>query len=303
MTPTAGTPTSGTQTAGTRAAGTSTSGTPADADRAAPERPAPDQRRQRRAWIVAAVLSAVLVVAPAAWQAWSYGIAQSGTLQGGSGSRPVTALEIVAGNADVTVTPRADQEVGYRAETSWSLKAPSIEESWLGDTLRLTPHCPGEGWPGAGTGCSVRLGVTVPAGIPVKVTAGSGRVSLSGLGGTVDAEIGSGRADVTGLRGALRVKVGSGALHATDLTSPEVDLRVGSGRADVAFVTPPDRVAGRVGSGRLDLTVPAAARFRVGCEAAGGRCEVPDALRDPGSPRTLDLRADVGRAEAGYPGT
>ncbi|MGW7454735.1 hypothetical protein [Streptomyces sp. NPDC054787] len=262
----------------------------------------PPRRTHRRAWIVAAVLGAVLVVTPVAWQAWSYGTSRSSTLTGGSDGRPVSALEIVGGDAHVTVSPRADHGVGYRAVVSWSLKAPVIEESWLGDTLRLTPHCPGGGfWLTGGGGCSVELGVSVPVGLPVKVTAGSGLVSLSGLAGPVDAQVDSGRIEATGLRGALRAEVASGRLRATDLASPQVDLRVGSGGADAAFVTPPDQVAGQVGSGSLTLTVPAATRFRVHCEAGSGRCEVPDALRDAGSPRGLNLRADSGRAQASYP--
>ncbi|MDX3535840.1 hypothetical protein PV721_15995 [Streptomyces sp. MB09-01] len=273
---------------------------PAPAAARAPA-PAPAGPGQRLAWTVAALLSALLVVAPATWQAWSYGSTRSDTLVGGSGGRPVSALEIVGGDADVTVTPRADRQVGYRATIGWSLKAPTIEESWLGDTLRLTPRCPGEEfWPAAGS-CSVRLGVTVPEGIPVKVTAGSGRVFLSGLGGAVDTEVDSGRVDLVGLRGALRAKVGSGSLRATGLTGPEAEFRVGSGRADAAFVTPPDQVSGRVGSGRLELTVPAATRFRVRCETGSGRCEVPEALHDAGSSRSLDIEAGVGRARATYP--
>ncbi|MFG2877060.1 hypothetical protein ACGFYU_19035 [Streptomyces sp. NPDC048337] len=257
--------------------------------------------RQRTAWITAAILSALLVVAPAAWQTWSYANSQSRVVTGGSDGRPVTALEIVAGGADVVVTPRADQEVGYRAELSWSLKAPVIEESRLGDTLRVTPHCPGEGsWLTAGAGCSVQLWVTVPVGIPVKVTAGSGQVYLSGLGGAVDADIGSGRINLTAVRGPLRARIGSGSLVATGLTSAEADIRVGSGRAAATFLTPPDHVTARADSGRVALTVPAATRFRVTCEATGGRCEVPPGLHDPTSPRTLDMRAAFGRANASY---
>ncbi|MFE9632158.1 hypothetical protein [Streptomyces sp. NPDC006463] len=243
----------------------------------------------------------MLVVAPVTWQAWSYGSAQSRVLQGGSGGRPVTALEIVGGDADVTVTPRGDQEVGYRAEVSWSLKAPTIEESWLGGNLRLTPQCPGEGAWGSAAGCSVRLRVTVPVDIPVKVTAGGGRVSLSGLGGDVDAQADSGQVDISGLRGALRAEIGSGHLRAAGLTSARADIRVGSGSADITFIAPPDQVTARVGSGHTALTVPAATRFRVRCEAGAGRCEVPDALRDPGSPRTLDIEAGSGHAVALYP--
>lgn len=259
-------------------------------------------RTQRQAWITATLLCAVLVVAPATWQVWAWGSTRSDTLRGGSDGRPVTAVEIVGGDADITVTPRADRQVDYRATVSWSLRTPTIEQSRLGDTLRLTPHCPGEGfWPLGGTGCSVHLAVTVPVDVPVKVTTRSGRIALSGLAGTVDAQVDSGQVEIDGLRGALRAEVGSGRLHATGLASDRAEIRVGSGRAVAGFVTPPDGITARVGSGRLALTVPAATRFKVRCEAGAGRCDVPDALRDPTSPHSLDIEAGVGRAQAAYP--
>ncbi|MEV6950384.1 hypothetical protein [Streptomyces sp. NPDC051183] len=261
-----------------------------------------DRPRRRAAWTMAALLGAVLVVVPVLWQASAYGTTRSGALRGGSDGRLVTALEIEAGAANVTVTPRADQEVGYRAEVSWSLRTPTIEESWHGDTLRLTPHCPAEdSWVTSGLGCSVRLGVSVPVGIPVKVTAGSGSVHISGLGGSVDAEVDSGRISLTGLRGPLRAHVGSGTLQATALTSPEADLRVGSGHAAADFVAPPDRVTAEVGEGRLALTVPEATRFRVATRTGWGRCDVAGELTDPASPRVLDLSVAAGRIAAGYP--
>ncbi|MFE4210707.1 hypothetical protein ACFRSX_14325 [Streptomyces goshikiensis] len=276
---------------------------PAEAARPAPPAPpAPPRPVHRRAWITAALLSAVLVLAPFAWQVFAHGVTQSRVLYGGSGGRPVTAVEIVGGDANVSVTPRSDREVGYRAEVRWSLGAPVIEESWLGGSLRLTPRCSGEGsLLGAGGGCSVSLGVTVPDGIPVKVTAGSGRVAVKGLSGNVDASVGSGALTLTGLRGELRAEVGSGSLVAGDLTSARADVRVGSGRGEAAFLTPPERVTARVASGRVRLTVPAAGRFRVGCEVGPGRCEVPEALSDPASGRVLDIAVDSGRAQVGYP--
>jgi hypothetical protein len=252
------------------------------------------------AWAVAALLSALLVVAPAAWQ---YGNTGTGTLQGGSAGRQVTAVEIVGGDANVTVTPRADQEVGYRAELTWSLRRPVIEESRLGSNLRLTPRCPAADTVLAGgVGCSVRLGVTVPLGVPVRVSSGSGRVVVSGLGGTVDADVGSGELVLSALRGPVRAHVASGSLRATGLTSAEAELRGGAGRAVVSFVTPPDRVAAGVGSGRLIVVVPAATRFRADCTATIGRCDLPPGLGDPAAPRSIDVDVAAGRALVGYPG-
>ncbi|MFD9727398.1 hypothetical protein [Streptomyces sp. NPDC059072] len=273
-----------------------------DAPKAADPRPTGrPRRRHRRTWITVALVGALLVLLPTVWQAWSLGTVRREVLPGGSDGRSVSALEIVGGDADITVTPRGDRQVGYRAEVAWSLGRPSVETSRLGDTLRLTARCPGaDSWQVFAAGCSVKLAVTVPAGIPVKVTARSGRVSLSGLGGTVDAEVDSGRVEINGLRGPLRAKVDSGRLHAADLTSPQIDVRVGSGNAAVTFIAPPDQVVGKVGSGRLAVFVPVATTFRTTCDAGSGRCEVPDGLRDETAPRTLDMEAGSGRAQALY---
>ncbi|MFF2197917.1 hypothetical protein [Streptomyces sp. NPDC058157] len=265
---------------------------PADPAGAAP-------RAQRVAWYTAAALSAVLVLAAAGWQVRADAGARSGVATGGSAGRAVTALEVAGGEADVTVTPRGDRQVGYRAELRWTFKEPSVEESWLGDTLKLTAHCPGEdlGVTG-GAGCSVRLAVTVPADIPVRVSGGSGRVTVSGLGGTVDADLGSGALVLADLRGPLRARVGSGTLDASGLAVPQADVRADSGAAKLAFAAPPDRVAGHVGAGRLEITLPTATGYRVTCRAGAGRCEAEDALRDPAAGRTLDLEAGAGRASA-----
>ncbi|MCX5195231.1 DUF4097 domain-containing protein [Streptomyces sp. NBC_00249] len=264
------------------------------AARAAAARPG-----HRRAWYGAAALSAVLVVLPAAWQITAVGSTRSGVLSGGSAGRTVAAVEIEGGGSDVTVTPRGDGQVGYQARVTWSFKEPTVEESWLGDTLRLTPHCAGEaiGVTG-GLGCSIGLEVTVPAGILVRVSAGSGQVSVTGLDGPVDADVGSGTLALSALRGPLRARVGSGSLRATGLATPQADIGAGSGQADAVFATVPDRVSGRVGAGHLHLTLPEGARYRGDCRSGVGRCEVEDALRDPASPRTLDLFAESGRAEA-----
>ncbi|MET9700178.1 hypothetical protein ABZY31_25135 [Streptomyces sp. NPDC006529] len=290
----------GASTAGADAGAAAATGAAAPArPGAAAQRPGP---RRRTAWTVAAALSAVFIVAPAAWKAWSHRSAESGVLRGDSGGFTVTALQIDAGDAAVTVSPRGDQRVAYRADLRWSLARPEIEVSRLGGTLRLTPRCPGAGGVlDAGGGCGVDLGVTVPVGIPVTVTGGSGKVDISGLGGAVDVRTDSGAVRLTALRGPLRAVVGSGALEATALTSPEADLRAGSGMVDARFLAPPDRLAARTGSGRIALTLPVATRFRVTSRAGSGRLDVAPGMADPAAPGTLDLSTESGRAAACYP--
>ncbi|WP_329192825.1 MULTISPECIES: hypothetical protein [unclassified Streptomyces] len=280
--------------------------TSADAPADAPGAPsAPARREHRRAWLLAALAGALLVLVPAGRQAWTHHSLHSRVLAGDSGGPPVRALEITGRSADITVTPRADGVVGYRAELGWSARPPVVEESRLGDTLRLAARCPGDGGdgggpdgPGPGPGCDVRLAVTVPAGIPVRVSAGSGRVDISGMAGPVDASVDSGTLNLVGLRGAVRARAGSGALTATGLASARADIAADSGHALAAFLAPPEDVTARVGSGGLDLAFPPATRFRVDARAGSGTCEVAPALRDPASPYTLTVSAESGRAEA-----
>ncbi|MFH7598894.1 hypothetical protein WDV06_27935 [Streptomyces racemochromogenes] len=260
---------------------------------------APDLRVQRLAWYTAAALSAVLVVVAAGWQVRVNAGARAATVTGGSAGRTVSALEVVGGEADVTITPGGDGAVAYRAEMSWTFRKPDVEESWLGDTLKLVPRCPGDELGiSDDVGCSVGLAVTVPSGIPVRVSGGSGRVTVSGLAGTVDADMGSGGLVLADLRGPVRARVGSGTLRATGLTGLQADVRADSGHAQVSFAAPPDRVTGHVGAGRLEVTLPTATRYRVSCRAGAGRCETEEALRDPAAARTLDLEAEAGHAGA-----
>ncbi|MFE2288147.1 hypothetical protein ACFXDJ_28775 [Streptomyces sp. NPDC059443] len=259
--------------------------------------------KRRLAWIIAALLGAVFVVLPAAWQAGAYGVTRTGTLRGATEGRPVTALRIMGGGADIAVSPRADQQVGYRAEVSWSRTKPSIEQSWHEGTLTLTPHCSEEdSWPAnRSSSCSVRLGVTVPAGLPVTVSSVSGRVEIGGLGGAVDVRVDSGQLGLTGLRGPVHARIGSGTLLATALTTPEAVLSVGSGRADIGFVTPPDHVTADIRDGHLALNFPEATRFRVATRTGTGRIGLAPELSDPASPRILDLSAGDGGIDAQYP--
>ncbi|WP_405496978.1 hypothetical protein [Streptomyces sp. NBC_00096] len=261
----------------------------------------PGRPRHRLAWILAALLGAVFVVLPAALQAGAYGATRTGTLRGGSAGHPVTALHITGADTNITVRPRGDQQVGYRAEIAWSRRKPVIVESWQDGTLTLTPHCPDDDSVlGAALSCSVQLGVTVPAGLPVTVTADSGRVDISGLGGAVDVRVDSGQVRLSAIRGAVRARVGSGRLVATALTSPEFGLAVGSGRAAVDFLAPPGEVTADIGDGRLALTVPEATAFRVTTRTGSGRIDLAPALSDPGAARTLDLGVGSGRVDARY---
>ncbi|MFJ5547384.1 hypothetical protein [Streptomyces sp. NPDC093225] len=278
--------------------GTSASATAAPEDAARAGR-AP--RRARTAWYAVAAVSAALVLVPVASWAVSRQARHQEALAGGSGAQRVRAVEIEVDDASVSVTPGSGGAVDYRGTARWFGQRPTVEQSLLGDVLRLTARCSDGGLPlVVGPGCSLDLAVTVPKGVPVRVESASGPIGLSGLTGPVDARSASGEVRLYGLGGPVRAEVGSGTVRATALTSAQAEVRVGSGSAVVGFAAPPGSVTGTADSGSLHVTLPPGVRYRVRCTAGSGTCTVSDALRDPRAAGVLRLSADSGSADADY---
>ncbi|MEN1940593.1 hypothetical protein WCE41_05955 [Luteimonas sp. MJ246] len=94
------------------------------------------------------------------------------------------------------------------------------------------------------------LSGTVPDGIPVEVTVGSGDAWLSGLS-RLGLIVGSGDAEVRGIRGEARATVGSGDISLQDIGSLDGGS-VGSGDLSARKVRGDARV-GSIGSGDVEL--------------------------------------------------
>jgi hypothetical protein len=266
-------------------------------------RAADDRPRHRAAWIVVAVVGALFVVAPFTFSLMADSISRTDSYESPDNGRPhaVSAVEVDAGAAQVTVTTGAAGQVTMNGSLTWSVKRPKIERTWDGDTLKVHSRC--DGFVDRFVqNCQVDLKLTVPAGVRLKVKTGSGPVKVRDLTGPVDLDGGSGTLNLYRLKGNVRAKVGSGTIQASQLSSPEADLDSGSGSVAAEFVAAPQRVKASTGSGSVSITVPEGTRYQVmGGKGAGSR-DIPPGLDDKNSDRILDVSSGSGSVSVGYPG-
>lgn len=126
-----------------------------------------------------------------------------------------------------------------------------IEQSREGDTLvvRMVRE-DRTGWSLGNRYAYLDLAGSVPDGLQVEVSVGSGDVRATGLA-ALGLTVGSGDAEARRIRGAVEARVGSGDITLADIGSLDLGS-IGSGDADVRGVRGDARV-GSVGSGDLEL--------------------------------------------------
>lgn len=126
-----------------------------------------------------------------------------------------------------------------------------IEQAREGDTLvvRMLRE-ERSGWNLGNRYAWLDLSGSVPDGLRIEVSVGSGDASARGLS-ELGLTVGSGDADARGIRGHVDARVGSGDITLSDIGSLDLGS-VGSGDASVRGVRGDARV-GSVGSGDLDL--------------------------------------------------
>ncbi|WP_438293972.1 DUF4097 family beta strand repeat-containing protein [Streptomyces sp. HUAS TT7] len=268
------------------------------AARAAEERP-----RHRTAWIIVAIIGALGIVAPFTFSFVAQSVSRTDPYESPDNGRPhaVSAVEVDAGSAEITVTTGAAGQVTMNGSVTWAMKRPKIERTWDGDTLKVHARC--DGFVDEFLqNCQVDLKLAVPAGVSLKVKSGSGPIKVSDLTGPVDLQGGSGSMKLRGLKGTVKAKVGSGEIQASQLSSSEADLKAGSGTVNADFIVAPRRVKARAGSGSVSVTVPEGALYRVEGGKGSGSRSVQKELRDDGSDRVLDVSSGSGSVTVGYPG-
>lgn len=86
-------------------------------------------------------------------------------------------------------------------------------------------------------------------GSAVRASTGSGSIELEAIGGDLKASTGSGGIRAAGVAGAVEASTGSGSVHIRQTTPGNVDVRTGSGSVELAGVRGAARV--RTGSGSI----------------------------------------------------
>ena len=144
-------------------------------------------------------------------------------------------VRVHSSNGDLTVQTGTGRRIVVHGQLSGSFVRPSFSHRSTPDGLSLNPEChvPGN--------CSVNLGISAPAGLPVSVSDSFGELNASGLHGTVALSDNTGDLTASRLTGTLHLMNSFGTLSATDLAG---NIRLDNNSGDI-------EAAGVVGDTRL----------------------------------------------------
>jgi Toastrack DUF4097 len=210
---------------------------------------------------------------------------------------------VTSSNGDLTVRPGPGPRIVVRGRLSGSFTRPAFSYRSTAAGLALEPRCRVP----AGT-CSLGLGVTVPASLPVCVSDSFGELDASGLHGTISlsgnggdltasrltgnvhlADIfgtltasglagslrldnNSGNIRAAGLTGDTRFQDSFGAISVTGLAAADVVARNNSGDISLTFTQVPRQVTVTDSFGNVTLVLPpGSAAYRVSMRDSFGR--------------------------------
>jgi DUF4097 and DUF4098 domain-containing protein YvlB len=214
----------------------------------------------------------------------------------------VSEVRIVGDSGEVVLdrtgtTTQIDRTVLYDEDHKPSTRFDSVENG----VLTLNTRC-------AKTACAIDYRVHVPKAVKVTghldsgridvkdltdatVSTDSGRISVAGASGNVNATTDSGRVDVSDVRGRLNVKTDSGSIrvgavgdsvtlisdsgsiNASGLGGAQTSAQTESGSISLTLATA-QNVTAHTDSGRITVTVPATGSFRVHQSSDSGRVRV-----------------------------
>jgi hypothetical protein len=223
--------------------------------------------RGRLAWVIVGAVSTVIMIVTAGTGLWfltsfdqhnqttrttRYSIAQHGGR--------LDQLTVQLSNGDITIVGGPAGQVSVTGLLQWTSTKPVIDEYWDKGELNIDQGCP--------TGlfdqdCSVSIKVTVPPGVPLHLTTGSGDITTTGI------------------------------------RSANVQASSGDGDIELGFAATPTQVNAQTGSGDVTVKVPHGASYVVVDVADNGTPSV-EVTRDPGAPRSITAESSDGDVTIGY---
>lgn len=262
--------------------------------------PAGRPRDHRPWWLAVAALTGALLALTLGSDAWALVNRHTGD-RSYTLPHPVRAVEVYAGASAVNVSTGTAHQVGVAEHAVWSTTRPTLQRTWIGDTLQVRSGCDDSAFfLLQALDCQVTLDVTVPADVSVLVSTSSGSVQVRNVTGDVNTRTSSGSTHLEALRGAVAARTDSGEISADDLLSRDVTAQAGSGTVQLDFGAAPDRVSALVGSGSVDVVVPRGRRYNVGGQTGSGSRDIDPLLRDGAAPRTVDVSSGSGSVSVRY---
>jgi hypothetical protein len=256
--------------------------------------------RPRRRWIwilVALATSAVLVLPVTVRVGLKADLRHEQVRFRDYSASQVTAIEVSAPGASVTVRPVTAGRVTLASSESWLLTRPFVRPVRHGKTLTVSVGCPQLN---PFEDCGVGLTIGVPASMRVQADVGAGSLSVSGLSGPLRVSATTGSITLTHDTGPVQVQATAGSISAFGLTSPRVSAAVRAGSLRLQFATAPQSLALAVGSGSGRVALPHGSSYRITSHGPGV-LHVASGLAAPGSERLLTARVGGGMITLAYP--
>ncbi|MEU1601212.1 DUF4097 family beta strand repeat-containing protein [Streptomyces sp. NPDC005708] len=200
------------------------------------------------------LLSACSALAPNQHREVSYGV-----------SAPVHKLVIEGHTGDVQVTG-GGSTVSVTERQDYKSAPPHTTHTAADGTLTLTYNC---------LDCGVDYDVRVPTGTMVYVTADTGAVSLTGIGGPVTAN------------------TDTGTITGTQLTAEQARLTTHTGGVRATFSRTPSVVHATSQTGSVNIAVPRGTRYAVQAGARTGKVNVSVDRADD-SPHAITAKTGTG---------
>lgn len=162
-------------------------------------------------------------------------------------------------SGSVTVAGDGGGPVSVTAQPHYRGAAPTITRVVRHGVLTVSALCPNE----KNQVCSVPVGISLPSGLPVRVSTDVGSVSVSHMTGSVKVTDALGSIDLSGLSGSVTAADDDGNIVGHSLDSTRVNLSAQLGAIRVAFLVAPDLVDATDQDGPVAITVPVSGSYRV----------------------------------------
>jgi len=181
----------------------------------------------------------------------------------------VTTVVIKAGSGSVDVTAASRSTVAVSQQASYATKPPVAAHTLSGTTLTLSYTCAAE------LTCGISYTVQVPRGVAVRVSAGTGSITL------------------TSVSGAVSVQTSAGLITAVDLRSAVVSLKSDAGGIIATCSVPPRSLHASTNLGPITLTVPGTVAYKISTHTFVGTSTIT-VRRSASSPYAITASSDVG---------
>jgi hypothetical protein len=181
----------------------------------------------------------------------------------------VTSVIIKGGSGSVDVTGGSRSTVGVSQQASYSKTPPAAKRTLSGTTLTLSYTCKVE------LSCGISYILQVPRGVPVRVSAGAGAITLTGLSGSVSAQ------------------TSAGLINAVDLRAADVSLTSSAGGIIVTCSAAPRSLHASTKLGPITLTLPGAVPYKISTHTFVGMSTIT-VRRSASSPYAITASSDVG---------